>query len=171
MARKHRHLDGTEHSGSPSATAPAASVVVRRPAPLQPSLVDARILVIAAVVGSGAAFRVTQGLLSVDEMLTRYVVVALGCVAASVLVRVLWPVLSGETAQGEIATDLETAAAAAGLEGVDLDGLSELAALDADNPFATSDPFAADPFATEPTGLDSFGFGFNDEADDTTRLG
>lgn len=62
-----------------------------------PALIDLRVLLIASVVASPAAWRAQQGLLSVDQAMTRYLLVVLACTATAVLVRAVWPVLAGTT--------------------------------------------------------------------------
>lgn len=87
------------------------------PRKVPPALVDWRVLLLAALVASPAAYRATQGLLSMDEVLTRYLLVAVGCVVVSAVVRALWPLLAGEPLEQEAAALLATAqqeAAAAG---------------------------------------------------------
>ncbi|WP_435768389.1 hypothetical protein [Nocardioides sp. SYSU DS0651] len=143
MARRHRHLDGTEHTGEPALTADA--LLVRRPTAPPPALVDVRVLLVAALVASPAAYRTAQGLLSVSEAMTRYLLVALGCVVVSVVIRALWPLVIGtdvtDSSPGSLGTDAAGAGAlgsTAGLDGLDglgsmdgLDGLDGLGALDA----------------------------------------
>lgn len=58
-------------------------------------MIDARLLAVAALVASPAAYRSAQGLLSPGEAMTRYLLVAFGCVLVSVLVRAVWPLVSG----------------------------------------------------------------------------
>jgi hypothetical protein len=97
MATRHEHLDGTVHVDDPTRQLDAAREAAgRRPLHVAPALVDARLLVVAALVASPAAYRSAQGLLSVSEAMTRYLLIALGCVIVSVVVRLLWPVLAGE---------------------------------------------------------------------------
>lgn len=67
----------------------------RRNAPLTPALIDGRVLLVAALLVTPAAWQASQGLLSVDQVLTRYLLVALGCTAVLALVRSVWPVLAG----------------------------------------------------------------------------
>ena len=61
---------------------------------------DGRLLLVAALVASPAAWRATQGVVSVSEAMTRYLLIALGCVVVSVVVRALWPLVAGEPAAG-----------------------------------------------------------------------
>ncbi|KRB79975.1 hypothetical protein ASE01_00210 [Nocardioides sp. Root190] len=68
----------------------------RRPAPETPALIDVRVLVVAALLVTPAAWQASQGLLSVDQVLTRYLFVALGCTVVLAFVRTVWPVLAGE---------------------------------------------------------------------------
>ncbi|NYI99808.1 hypothetical protein HNR19_000507 [Nocardioides thalensis] len=91
MTRRHRHLDGTEHAaGQPGPT------LVRVPRLPRQGLVDTRLLVVALAVSSPAIYRLAQGMVSMTEVLTRYLLVALGCVATGALVRWVWPLLSGD---------------------------------------------------------------------------
>lgn len=90
MTRRHRHLDGTEHVAGQGATLVQVPRLPRR------GLVDARLLVVALAVSSPAIYRLTQGMVSMTEVLTRYLLVAAGCVATGALVRWVWPLLSGE---------------------------------------------------------------------------
>lgn len=70
-----------------------------RPVPTPtPGIVDGKVLVIAAIVCSPAIYRASQGLLSVDEVLQRYLFVSLACTATAMLVRALWPLLAGPVA-------------------------------------------------------------------------
>lgn len=93
MTRRHRHLDGTEHVAAQTA---GGAPTVRVPRLPRTGLIDARLLVIALAVSSPAIFRLTQGMVSVTEVLTRYLVVAVGCVGTGAVVRWVWPLLSGE---------------------------------------------------------------------------
>lgn len=61
-----------------------------------PGLVDARVLIVALVVCTPAVYRMSEGMLSLTDVLTRYLLVAVGCVAVSALVRFVWPMVSGE---------------------------------------------------------------------------
>ncbi|WP_370288748.1 hypothetical protein [Nocardioides sp.] len=71
-----------------------------RPAPAPtPGIIDGKVLLIAALVCSPAIYRASQGLLSVDEVLQRYLFVALACAATAMLVRALWPLLAGPVAK------------------------------------------------------------------------
>lgn len=72
----------------------------RRAVPLTPALIDGRVLAVAALLVAPAAWQASQGLLSVDQVLTRYLLVALGCSLALALVRTVWPVLAGAPADG-----------------------------------------------------------------------
>ncbi|WP_182379520.1 hypothetical protein [Nocardioides sp. WS12] len=69
----------------------------RRPAPETPALIDLRVLFVAALVASPAAYRASQGLLTIDQALTRFLLVALACTAVSMLLRAVWPVVAGPT--------------------------------------------------------------------------
>lgn len=65
--------------------------------PQQPTgLVDARVLLVALVVCAPAGYQMMHGMLSLSDVLTRYLVVAVGCVAVSAVVRFVWPILAGE---------------------------------------------------------------------------
>lgn len=66
-----------------------------RPAPETPALIDLRVLLVAALVASPAAYRASQGLLTVDQALTRFLLVVLACTAVSTLVRAVWPMVAG----------------------------------------------------------------------------
>lgn len=68
-----------------------------RTAPETPALIDLRVLAVAALVASPAAYRASQGLLTIDQALTRFLLVALACTAVSMLLRTLWPVVAGPT--------------------------------------------------------------------------
>lgn len=68
-------------------------------------MIDGRVLVVAALVASPAAYRSAQGLLSPGEAMTRYLLVAMGCVLVSMLVRALWPLVAGT----DVATPAEAA--------------------------------------------------------------
>lgn len=73
-------------------SAPAATP--RTPARVRahrPSIIDAKVLVIAAIVASPVGFRVSQGLLSVTDALIRYLLVVIACAAVGVLIRSLMP--------------------------------------------------------------------------------
>jgi hypothetical protein len=74
-------------------------------------VIDARVLVVAALVASPAAYRTAQGLLSVSEAMTRYLLVALGCVVVSVVVRALWPLVAGPDEEAATEAALREAAA------------------------------------------------------------
>ncbi len=58
---------------------------------------DLRIFLLAALIASPAAFRAAEGQLSLDEALTRLLIVMVGATLAGLLVRTLWPLLSGTT--------------------------------------------------------------------------
>ncbi|MEV5001614.1 hypothetical protein [Nocardioides sp. LML1-1-1.1] len=75
----------------------------KRPAPITPALIDVRVILVAAVVASPAAYRAAQGLLTLDQALTRFGLVLLACAAVTGVLRALWPVLAGEpvAAEGE----------------------------------------------------------------------
>lgn len=77
--------------------APAAATGKGRPDP-GPGIIDGKVLVIAALVASPAAYQASQGLLSVDQVLERYLLVALACAATAAVVRALWSVLAGPIA-------------------------------------------------------------------------
>lgn len=113
-ARTHTHLDGTEHSGTPTAVLPTPAPP-RGPAP---GLVDGRMLFVALLVCSPAAYRLAQGMVSLTDVLTRYLVVAIGCVALAAVVRVVWPILSGDLPAGSPAS-LTPAASRAARPGTD----------------------------------------------------
>ena len=66
-----------------------------RPAPETPALIDLRVLFVAALVASPAAYRFSQGLLTVDQALTRFLMVALACTVVSTLLRAVWPMVAG----------------------------------------------------------------------------
>ncbi|GAA4810546.1 hypothetical protein ACFQ0K_15295 [Nocardioides caeni] len=58
-------------------------------------IIDVKVLVVAALVASPAAWRASQGLLSVDEAITRFLLVMLACMVTATLVRAVWPILAG----------------------------------------------------------------------------
>jgi len=60
-------------------------------------MLDLRVFVLAAVVASPAAYLVAHGELTLDEALTRLLVVMVGATAAALTVRTLWPLLAGAT--------------------------------------------------------------------------
>lgn len=72
--------------------------MARRPAPETPALIDARVLLAAAVLVAPAVYRASQGLLTLDQVLTRYLFLALGCTVALAVGRGLWPLLAGTDA-------------------------------------------------------------------------
>lgn len=89
--------------------------MARRPAPETPALIDARVLLAAAVLVAPAVYRASQGLLTLDQVLTRYLFLALGCTVALAVGRGLWPLLAGTdaTAGGtDDATDVNAAGGA-----------------------------------------------------------
>lgn len=81
----------------------------RRPLPDTPALIDVRVLIAAALLVAPAAWQASQGLLSVDEVLTRYLLVALGCTVLTAVVRAVWPVLAGESTEPQSDTAEEQA--------------------------------------------------------------
>lgn len=92
-------------------------------------MIDARVLLVAALVASPAAYRTTQGLLSVSEAMNRYLLVALGCILVSALVRAFWPLVAGVDPAGTTteAARLQAAAASGGaLPAGDLGGVGDL---------------------------------------------
>lgn len=66
-----------------------------------PSIIDLKVLVVAAVVASPAAWRASQGLLTVDEAITRILLVTVACLATAVVVRAVWPILAGPVASAD----------------------------------------------------------------------
>lgn len=142
MTRRHRHLDGTEH-----VSAQAGATIARVPRLPRHGLVDTRLLVVALAVSSPAVFRLAQGMVSITEVLTRYLLVALGCVATGAAVRWVWPLLSGEQPdpveplRGAIEAGLAAPPPQTGLDDAvlgELDGLGDLTAtapLDLDGGF------------------------------------
>lgn len=64
----------------------------KRPAPDTPALIDVRVILVAAVMASPAAYRASQGLLTLDQALTRFGLVLLACAAVTGVLRALWPV-------------------------------------------------------------------------------
>lgn len=58
--------------------------------------IDARVLLVAALIASPAAYRSEQGLLPTTTALDRFLAVAVGCVVLSSLVRLVWPMVIGE---------------------------------------------------------------------------
>lgn len=80
-----------------------------RPAPETPALIDLRVLFVAALVASPAAYRASQGLLTIDQALTRFLLVALACTAVSTLVRAVWPMVAGPAPEpAPVTTDGQT---------------------------------------------------------------
>lgn len=69
----------------------------RPPGQVPPGLVDVWLLIAALVVCVPAGFRLAEGMVSLTDLLTRYLVVAVGCVALAAAVRWVWPMLSGGT--------------------------------------------------------------------------
>lgn len=84
----------------------------RRPAPDTPALIDVRVLLVAALLVAPAAWQASQGLLSVDQVLTRYLFVALGCTVVLAFVRTVWPVLAGELSAAGPGDEAEIGSAA-----------------------------------------------------------
>lgn len=102
-------------------------------------MIDARLLAVAALVASPAAYRSAQGLLSPAEAMTRYLLVAAGCVLVSMLVRAIWPLVSGADAEAQADAALHetgqpVADDVAGLSALDdansLDGFGGFSAFD-----------------------------------------
>lgn len=62
-------------------------------------LLDLRVFVLAALVASPAGLLLAQGELTVDEALTRLLVVMVGATAAAMAARTLWPLLAGTTTE------------------------------------------------------------------------
>ncbi|TQK69545.1 hypothetical protein [Nocardioides sp. SLBN-35] len=58
-------------------------------------MLDLHVFVLAALVASPAGYLAAHGELSLDEALTRLLVVMVGATAAAVVVRALWPLLAG----------------------------------------------------------------------------
>lgn len=69
----------------------------RRPLPDTPALIDVRVLAVAALLVTPAAWQAGQGLLSVDQVLIRYLMVAIGCTVATAVGRSIWPIIAGES--------------------------------------------------------------------------
>ncbi|MCL2541359.1 MAG: hypothetical protein FWE71_02740 [Nocardioidaceae bacterium] len=57
--------------------------------------IDARLLLVAAVMSSPAAYRASEGLLPASTALDRFGVITVGCIGLSVLVRVFGPMMIG----------------------------------------------------------------------------
>lgn len=112
MKRRQRQPAATA-SAAAAAGAATAGDVGAIPRPPQPAFVDGRVLFVALVVASPAAVRVSQGLLSLDEMLVRYLVIAAGCAVVGTLVRWCWPLIAGETAAPAAAPRADRPAVAA----------------------------------------------------------
>lgn len=70
----------------------------RRPLPDTPALIDVRVLLVAALLVAPAAWQAGQGLLSVDQVLVRYLMVAIGCTLVTAVGRSMWPIIAGESA-------------------------------------------------------------------------
>jgi hypothetical protein len=143
--RRHTHLDGTEHSGTPTAAPPGAAA----PRGAGPGLVDGRMLLVALIVCLPAGYRLAEGLVSLTDVLTRYLVVAVGCIALAAVVRVVWPILSGESPAAT--STLALAAARASKE----PAKGRTPARPAADPFAEDlDEFDDDPATLLASGLD-----------------
>lgn len=71
--------------------------VVRRPRPAPRPFIDARLLLLAAVIASPAAYRSSQGLLSPSAALDRFLLIAAGCLVLSAVLRMVWPLVVGES--------------------------------------------------------------------------
>lgn len=56
---------------------------------------DLRVFVLAALVASPAGYLAAHGELTLDEALSRLLVVMVGATAAALVVRTLWPLLAG----------------------------------------------------------------------------
>ncbi|MBU2694789.1 hypothetical protein CCO04_06805 [Pimelobacter sp. 30-1] len=64
-------------------------------------MLDLRVFLVAAVLASPAVVRAADGTLPMEDALTRVLLVMLGATAVSLLVRTLWPLLAGPTAEPE----------------------------------------------------------------------
>ncbi|HWU22880.1 MAG TPA: hypothetical protein VN088_15195 [Nocardioides sp.] len=74
-----------------------AAGVVRRPRPAPRPFIDARLLLLAALIASPAAYRSSQGLLSPSAALDRFLLIAAGCLVLSAVLRMIWPLVVGES--------------------------------------------------------------------------
>lgn len=72
-------------------------------------IIDVKILVIAALVASPAAYRASQGLLTVDQAITRFLLVTVACMATAMVVRAVWPILAGPVPEKPRAAEAELA--------------------------------------------------------------
>jgi hypothetical protein len=80
----------------------ATGAPVRSPRPAPQPILDARLLMLAAVIASPAVYRSTQGLLSPTAAFERFGIIAVGCVVLSGVVRTLWAMVRGESAPAEL---------------------------------------------------------------------
>lgn len=67
----------------------------------RPGLVHGWMLVTAGLLASPALWLLGEGLVTTTDALMRYLIVLAACVAVSLGVRAVWPVLSGEPAKNE----------------------------------------------------------------------
>jgi hypothetical protein len=102
-------------------------------------MLDLRVFVLAALLASPVAVLTAQGELTLDEALTRLLVVMVGATAAAYVVRTVWPLLAGPApdASGADATGVDASGADA--SGADASG---------------ADAFATGPSATAPPGTE-----------------
>ncbi|HJQ06726.1 MAG TPA: hypothetical protein VJ872_14845 [Nocardioides sp.] len=98
--------------------------VVRRPRPAPRPFIDARLLLLAALIASPAAYRSSQGLLSPSTALDRFLLIAAGCVALSAVLRTIWPLVIGDNTPAASVTP--PAPAAPALQPVVVDEVSPL---------------------------------------------
>ncbi|GAA3531098.1 hypothetical protein [Nocardioides daeguensis] len=97
-------------------------------------LLDLRVFVLAALVASPAGFLLAQGELTLDEALTRLLVVMVGATAAAMAARTLWPLLAGTTPElrdavpDDVARD-DLAFDGPAFDGPAFDGLADPSAL------------------------------------------
>ncbi|HWU20071.1 MAG TPA: hypothetical protein VN088_00990 [Nocardioides sp.] len=73
------------------------AAAVRRPRPAPRPFIDARLLLLAALIASPAAYRSSQGLLSPSDALDRFLLIAAGCLVLSAVLRMVWPLVVGES--------------------------------------------------------------------------
>jgi hypothetical protein len=79
--------------------------------PYRGPIIDARLMLLAFALASPAAYLSTQGLLSTDALLTRFLVIVVCCIGVSALVRTVWPLLLGDPTPEPVPTKADGKAA------------------------------------------------------------